>query len=75
MGTYSCKNWKKLEKLKSCRVGCVLFVRFGNVDKNAWAISEHAKSWFNCISLTEKCKYKLGIVRNTSNQRRDENSL
>lgn len=35
--TYICKLLKKCVKLKSCNVGCVFSVRFGNVEKNAFA--------------------------------------
>lgn len=37
LSTYVCRALKKCVKLKSCRVGCVFSVRFGNVEKNAFA--------------------------------------
>lgn len=40
--TYWSRCWKNNVKLKSCSVGCVLAVRFGNVEKNAWA-KRHAR--------------------------------
>lgn len=41
---YKCKSLKKYVKLKSCSVGWVFCVRFGNVEKNALANRAATKS-------------------------------